>query len=155
MLILFSGTEESNLFRLYIKDTQTTLNTPVAGLEGWDSDFLQSQTLCNTPMFFSAEEINKSAGTSAAYTNVKRKSKVLFKINFSNMGANTVIRPKYVDSAGIITVGSAITITAIAEQEGTKYMSPLTVLDTYGAKLMTFKIESISAGTIDIRTAGV
>lgn len=156
MIILFAGRDEAPaLSDLYIRDVETDVNTPVAGNEGWDTDFLQAQTLCNTPLNFNASELGLAALAETLAYWCQRRSKVLLRVNFSNSGANAVIRPVYWDGAGVATIGSSVTITAIARQEGAAYMSPVEIFEPYGASKISFVIDSISAGTIDVRVAGV
>lgn len=157
MLILFSSAAEGDpmLANLHIKDSSDLTNVPVAGNTGWDNDFLQAQTLCSTPMLFGTEETGLVATNITSDEWYRRKSKALVKVNFSNAGANTVLRPLYQDSAGITSVGSTVTVTAIAKQEGALYMAPIEVFETYGSDKMSFIIESISVGTVNISSAGV
>lgn len=161
MLILFgatsgsSGPEPPELPNLHIQDAETLLNVPVAGNDGWDSDFLQAQTLCCIPMTFGTPELALAAhaGTETYWS--RRQSKVLVRINFSSSGANAVIRPLFTDTADVVSVGESVTVTALARQDGVAYMSPLQVFELYGANKIGFVIDSISAGTIDVSIAGV
>lgn len=159
MLILFSGGESGPtppvLPNLYIEDAETLIKVPVAGNTGWDSDFLQAQTLCYVPMSFGTPELGKVALDESEDYWCRRQSKALLRLNFSVSGANAVIRPLYTDDSNIITAGSTVTITAIARQDGAAYMAPVEVFEVYGANKVTFVIESISAGTIDLSVAGV
>jgi hypothetical protein len=160
MIILFSGDGGSgptppDLPNLHIQDAETLVNTPVAGNDGWESDFLQAQTLCYVPMSFGTPETGKVAlDESEAYWS-RRQSKALLRINFSNSGANTVIRPLYTDDSDVVSVGDSVTITATARQDGGAYMAPVEVFEVYGANKIAFVIESISVGTLDLSVAGV
>ena len=155
MLILFSGGGPPDQLNLHVQDTETLEDIPVAGIPGWESDFLQTQTLCCTPMSFGAPELGKIALDESNKYWCRRQSKALLRVNFSNAGANTVIRPLYVDDSGITSVGDTVTITALARQDDTAYMSPVEIYEVYGANMIAFLIESISAGTVDISVAGV
>lgn len=160
MLLLFSGDGGSGptppvLPNLYIQDAESLVNTPVAGNTGWDADFMQTQTLCCTPMSFETPEIGKVALDESEVYWCRRQSKALLRVNFSDSGANTVVRPLYTDDSSVVSVGDPVTITAIARQDGAAYMSPVEVFETYGANKIAFVIDSISAGTIDISIAGV
>lgn len=158
MLILFSGSVDGSppvLPTLSIKDAETLINTPVAGNTGWDSDFLQAQTMCNTPMTFSDPELGLAALAETGNLWCQRKSKALVRLNFSDSGANAVVRPKFIDSANIVSIGPSVTITAIARQDGAAYMAPLETFELYGASKVALIIDSISAGTVDYSIAGV
>lgn len=161
MLLLFSGDSGGSgpvtpeLPNLYIQDAETLVNTPVAGNEGWDSDFLQAQTLCYVPMSFGIPETGKVALNESALYWCRRQSKALLRINFSNAGANAVIRPLYTDDSDVVSMGDTVTITATARQDGAAYMAPVEVFEVYGANKIAFVVESISAGTLDLSVAGV
>lgn len=159
MIILFSGADEGplppTLPNLHIEDADTLVKVPVAGNNGWDSDFLQAQTLCYVPMSFETPEIGKVALDETETYWCRRQSKALLRVNFSDSGANAVIRPLYTDDSDVVSVGDSVTITALARQDVAAYMSPLEVFDVYGANKIAFVIDSISAGTVDISVAGV
>lgn len=159
MLILFTGTESGptppTLPNLHIQDSDTLVNVPVAGNDGWESDFLQAQTLCYVPMSFGTPETGKVALDESEEYWCRRQSKALLRINFSNSGANTVVRPLYTDDSDIVAIGDTVTITATARQDGAAYMAPVEVFEVYGANKIAFVIESISAGTLDLSVAGV
>ena len=156
MLILFTTPPGApDLPNLYIKDAETDVNTPVAGNTGWADDFLQAQTLCCTPLNLSTAETGLAALAETGYHWCHRRSKMLLRVIFSVSGANMVVRPLYWDDDDVKSVGAAVTITAIARQDGAAYMSPVEVFESYGAARMSFVIDSISAGTVDIRAAGV
>lgn len=159
MLILFSGGDSGptppTLPNLHIQDSSTLVNVPVAGNNGWESDFLQAQTLCYAPMSFGTPETGKVAlNESEAYW-CRRQSKALLRVNFSASGANTVVRPLYTDDSDVVSVGDTVTITAISRQDGAAYMSPIEIFEVYGANKIAFVIDSISVGTIDLSVAGV
>ena len=159
MLMLFSGGTSGPtppvLPNLHIQDSDTLVNVPVAGNDGWEDDFLQAQTLCYVPMSFGTPETGKVALDESEEYWCRRQSKALLRVNFSVSGANTVVRPIYTDDSDILSVGDPVTITAISRQDGAAYMAPVEVFEVYGANKIAFVIESISAGTIDISIAGV
>lgn len=155
LFLLFSGGDEPELPDLYIRDAESGLNVPVAGLSGWDDDFLQSQTLCYGPMEFLTQETLEVDAPSAAYW-CRRLSKILINLEFTVEGANCVFYPIYLDKNGVSVLGASITITATGSTlGGTNYIAPLQVLDTYGANKIQFLISSISSGTAYLRAAGV
>lgn len=159
MLILFSrsssGPTPPTLPNLYIKDAESLDNVPVAGNTGWSDDFLQAQTLCYAPLDFGTAETGMVAtDTSGSYW-MRRLAKAMLRVNFSTSGANAVIRPIYEDDDEILAVGDTVTVTATSHLDGTAFMAPVELFETYGANRISFYIESISAGTIDIRVAGV
>ena len=156
MIILFAGRDDPPaLPDLYIKDAESDINIPVAGNDGWDSDFLQAQTLCNVPLDFSDAETGLAALAETGTHWVQRKSKALLRVNFSDSGANAVVNPVYTDGNGIVSIGPTATITATTRQDGSAYMAPVESFDTFGATKIAFYVVSISAGTIDISVAGV
>ena len=156
MLILFTGRDTPPaLPDLYIRDAESEINIPVAGNDGWDSDFLQAQTLCNVPLNFSDAETGVAALAETGAHWVQRKSKALLRVNFSDSGANAVVNPVYLDTDDVVSIGPTVTITATTRQDGAAYMAPIESFDTFGASKVSFYIVSISAGTIDISVAGV
>jgi len=160
MLILFNqatggGPTPPVLPNLYIKDAESLVNTPVAGNTGWSDDFLQAQTLCYVPLEFAAEETGLAALAVTEQYWMHRLIKALVRVNFSNSGANAVIRPQYEDDNAVVAIGASVTITATSQLDGVAYMAPIEVFETYGANRIAFIIDSISAGTVDISVAGV
>jgi len=157
MIILFSTAEDPapSLPDLFIRDAESGTNIPVAGLDGWDDDYIQAQAITFAPMTFATELTGVVAtGQTGGYW-CRRLTKVLLRVNFSTSGANAVIRPLYYDANGVECIGDSVTVTAIARQDGSAYMSPVEFFDTYGANQMRFVVDSISAGTIDVSLAGV
>jgi hypothetical protein len=159
MLILFVTTQQEEeapaLPDLYIRDAESGVNTPVAGVDGWDADFLQTQTVCYAPMDFQAEETGKAAGGTTGQYWCRRLSKVLLRVNLSDAGANASIRPLYYDKDGLEVMGDAVTVNASFRQDGSVYMAPMEVFETYGANKIAFLVDSVSAGTVGISVAGV
>ncbi len=162
MLILFvasnagSGTDTApELPDLHIQDSQSGDHIPVGGIQGWDNDYLQAQTVCKAPMVFQAEEIGKNAGDDSSMYWCRRLSNGLVKVNFTDSGANAVIYPLYEDKNGVKSIGSAITVNAKSRQDGALYMAEMLVFDLLGANKFGIYIESISVGTINVMLAGV
>jgi len=155
LIILTSKIDPPALTDIKIRDAESGLNIAVGGLTGWDDDFLQAQAICYAPMILNEAKTGLSAASEIGLYWVRRYSKVVVRVSFSNAGANAVIRPLYYDTAEVEIAGDSATVTAIARQTGSLYMAPIEVFDTYGAKQMAFLVESISAGTIDIQIAGV
>lgn len=158
MLIIFvasQGEDAPALPDLYIRDAESGVNTPVAGIEGWDDDFLQTQTICYAPMDFQDTETGKGAADTTGQYWCRRLSKVLLRVTFSDPGANASIRPLYYDKDGLEAMGDAIAINATSRQDGSTYMAPVVVFETYGANKVAFLVESVSAGTVNISVAGV
>lgn len=159
MLIIFvassGGTPPPSLPDLHIKDAESGQNVPVAGLEGWDNDFLQAQTICYAPMDFQDPETGKVAGdTTQAYW-CRRLSKVLIRPLFSDAGATATITPLYYDKDNLESMGDSISISATTRQAGSDYMGRLAVVPTYGANRIAFLIETVSAGTLTLSMSGV
>jgi hypothetical protein len=159
MLILFVATQQEEeapaLPDLYIRDADSGVNTPVAGVEGWDADFLQTQTVCYAPMSFGEEESGIGVTDETGQYWCRRLSKILLRVNFSDAAANASIRPLYYDDDDIETMGDAVTVNAGSRQDGFAYMAPVEVFETYGANKVAFVLDSVSAGTINISVAGV
>lgn len=159
MLLVFVATKREEappeLPDLHVKDTATLQNVSVAGVFGWDGDFLQTQTITNAPMVFITSESSLGAGDSTADFWCRRLSKILLNCRFSESGANAVIRPIYKDSNDVKAFGDDVTITANSEIIDSDYGAPIEKLDTLGANKVGFKVISVSSGTVKIYAAGV
>lgn len=149
------GGDAPSLPDLYVQDAQTKELTPVAGLEGWDGDFLQTQTLTFAPMVFYRGGYLLSAGGVTVEFWCRRLSKALLNCKFSDSGATAAILPIYIDKNGILAYGETITISANSEVEDDKYGSNLSSISTYGTNKIKFKVISVSVGTVDVYMAGV
>jgi len=155
ILLVATGGEAPALPDLYIKDAESGANIPVGGVEGWDDDFLQTQTVCHAPMDFQEEETGVTAAYETSQYWCRRLSKVLLRVNFSDAGANASIRPLYYDKDDVEVMGDAVTVNASSRQDGSFYMAPMAIFETYGANKIAFVVESVSAGTVNISVAGV
>lgn len=155
MLILFSKTETLDLPDLYVKDAESGVAVPVAGVYGWDDDFLQTQTLTYSPLTFSdVSEFTSDGATSVFFC--KRLSKLLASLSFSDSGASVDIIPVFYDSNTVPVIGKSVTITATLEQNtSSQYMAELEEWPLNGASAIKLLIRNISAGTVYVRTAGV
>lgn len=157
LLLLFSAGEEPvvDLPDLYVRDAKSGLNVPVAGVFGWDEDFLQAQTLCYAPMSFLAQE-TLIEDTLTTINWCRRLSKVLINLEFSVSGANCVLYPVYLDQNDTTILGKAITITTSSQtMGGSNYIAPMEIIDTYGARQIQFLPDSISSGNVYMRVTGV
>lgn len=158
LLLLFSGGGEEpivDLPDLYVRDAKSGLNVPVAGVFGWDEDFLQAQTLCYAPMSFLDQE-TLVENTLTAMNWCRRLSKALISLEFSASGANCVLYPVYLDQNDVPILGKAITITASSQtMGGSNYVAPMEIVDTYGARRIQFLPDSISSGNVYMRVTGV
>lgn len=161
MLILFvatrGGAEEApNLRDLNVRDSSTSLSVPVAGLDGWDDDFLQVQTLTFAPCQLS-DEAAFTSGTLGDTDKFwcRRLLKGLVHAVFSDTGANATIRLLWYDKNGVEVVSEVITLTAGGRQAGARYMAPVHEFDLNGANKCAVEVVSISAGTVYIRQAGI
>jgi len=155
MLILFSGGIAPDLPDLYIRDSKSEEDTPVAGFEGWDGDFIQVQGVCNAPMDFLDPETGMVAGDETDRYWCRRLSKALVRLNFSDSGATADIRILYYDKDDVEIVGEKVTVAALSRQDGTAYMAEVAVFDTMGANQVAVLVESVSTGTVDVSLAGV
>jgi len=158
MLLLFTSANDPapSLPDLYIRDAESGSNIPVAGIDGWDDDFIQSQSLTYGPMTFEDVETGLIATNETGGYWCRRLSRVLLKATFSNSGANAVVWPIYYDANGVENIGDAVTITATTRTEGAGvYMAPMEFFETNGANQMRFYVVSVSAGTLNLSMAGV
>lgn len=164
MLIVFVATQDAGatteipapaLPDLHIQDSETGAHIPVAGLEGWDADFLQAQTVCFAPMDFQQPETGKVAGDVSLQYWCRRLSRMLLRASFSDAGASATFIPLYYDKDGVESLGDPVTVTATSRMDGSLYMGRLAVIDTYGADKMAVLVESVSAGTVNLALAGV
>lgn len=156
LVLLFNqGSEEVDLPDLYIRDAESGLNVPVAGIHDWDNDFLQVQSLCYGPMSFT----DLTALVLDTETDIfwcRRLSKILLNLEFSTASASCEIYPIFHDQNDVKILGTKITITASDQNlGGTNYVSPMTIFDTYGARKVSFLPVVISAGTVYFRVTGV
>jgi len=140
---------------LHVSDSLTRENVPVGGVEGWDADFLQTQTLCFAPMSFQAEDVGLVAGVETTMYWCRRLSKVIAKCSFSTAGASASIKPIYSDLNDIIVYGQSIPIVAGNILDGANFRADMELVQTYGANKLGFLLESISAGSLSIAVAGV
>ncbi len=162
MLILFVATSGSggsstppSLPDIHMQDSENLSHIPIGGVEGWDNDFLQAQTICYAPMDFQDQEAGKNAGEDSTMYWCRRLSKGVVRVNFSASGASTVLRPIFEDKDGLQAIGEQITVSATSRQDGSSYMGGVAVFDLLGANKFGVFIESITSGTIDISLAGV
>lgn len=159
LTILFAGGASESagpeLPDLYVADSLSGEDIPVAGVNGWDDDFLQTQTLSFAPMEFQAVNTSLSAGNSTSEYWTRRMSKAVINCLFSTSGANAVLLPIYHDKNGLLSYGSQITINAITETKNSDYCSTMEILETYGASKISFKVVSVSVGTVKVHLAGV
>lgn len=157
MILLFVATQGNDapiLPDLHIKDSSTSANIPVAGVEGFDDDFIQVLGTCNAPMVFAAEETLVASTETATYW-CRRLSKVIAKVEFTAASANCVLFPVYHDKNDVKCIGDAVTVTATSFQDGSRYMASIPIVETYGANKISFYCQSISAGSVYLRAAGV
>lgn len=140
---------------LYVKDSLSSLNKPVGGLDGWDGDYLQAQTLTFAPLSF----LDLGSFTSNGDTNsvwCRRLFKGLANLAFSDVGATVNIRIVAWDSDLNEMVSDTIAVTA-----GTRinsdgyYMAPVYEFPLNGASRIGLALDTISAGTVYVKLAGV
>ncbi len=156
MLILFTEVEGEgpDLPDLNIADSSTSLDVPVAGIEGWDNDFIQVLKQSYAPMsMVSAGGLAVDAQTILFWT--KRLSQVTIRVEFTDSGASCTLYPVYFDANDVIVLGESITLTATAYQVSGRYLAPVGVVETYGARKIAFFTTAISAGSAYLQAAGV
>jgi hypothetical protein len=157
MLIIFGNAPQGgippSLPDLHIKDSVTDVDVPVGGVEGWDADYLQAQTICFAPMVFEDEESGVSGESDSYWT--RRLSRFLVHLEFSDSGASATIRVTRQDKNDVKTVSGQNTIQATSTQNGSAYIGELKEFETFGANKMSVIVESVSAGTVNLRCAGV
>jgi len=160
MLIVFAatrgGTEAPpDLRDLHVKDSDSGVDVPVAGLDGWDNDFMQSEILTFAPCQFTDEKSFTGQGDTDKMW-CRRLSKGLSHVTFSSSGANVSLRPLWYDKNGVETIGATTTVTATSRQDGdSHYIAPVFEFNLNGANQCAVEIVSISAGTAYVRLAGV
>jgi hypothetical protein len=140
---------------LHVRDSYLKINVPVAGVPGWDNDFLQTQTITNAPLEFSSADVGLSSGSLSTEYWCRRLSKIILNMSFSDSGANATVRILRKDKNNIRCYGELRTVTALSHAVGSNYGSEIEVFESYGANKMRVLVESISSGTVDIRLAGV
>lgn len=158
LLLVFASADSPapSLPHISILDVDLDVPVPVAGLEGWDEDFIQTSAKQFAPMDFGSPKVDQIlAGISTVYW-CRRVSKILLSCAFSISGANASIRIAFEDKSENTYYGEARTLTAVAAQnDDSKYYSPIESYDSLGANKVWFIVESISAGNVDIAAAGV
>ena len=147
------GSTPPELPDLDIADATSGVAVPVAGIEGWDDDYIQTQALCFAPLVFEAEETSLT-GEGIEYW-ARRLSKILVRCSFSDSGATAQIRLVYKDKNDVKSFSASQSITALNIMEGGKYMADLVSFDTYGANKVSVYVESVSSGSVNIQLAGV
>lgn len=159
MIILFSpknggGPTPPALPDIYVKDTELEVNRPVGCLLDWDGDYLQATAIAYAPLSFVDAETLAAAARSGEYWS-RRLSKVILNGKFSTSGANAVVRVVYFDENDVEMMGPEITLTATAFQDGSDYMATMAEVITHGANKVAVEVVSVSAGTFQLRLAGV
>jgi hypothetical protein len=139
---------------LHIQDSENNNHIPVGGVEGWDNDYLQAQTICFAPLVFQSE-IAKAGGDETDFYWCRRLSTVLVSLRFTDAGAIASIRIKYEDKNGVIAVGESMPVSATAAQDNSRYLGAIQSISTNGANRVAVIIESVSSGLVDIDIAGI
>ena len=157
MLLVFANASAASsapdLPDLDIADATTGLAIPVAGIQGWDADYIQTQSLAYAPQSFEDEEIAVLGQTDEYW--VRRLSKFLASLTFSAAGATAQVRAVFIDKNGHKSYSVAVTVPSSNIQEGGRYVADLLVFETYGANKMSLYVESVSSGDVNIQIAGV
>jgi hypothetical protein len=139
-----------------IRDAQTRLPVPVAGIESENGKFLQSAVMTYSPLEYTvvADAVSSEEWYSLA-VNVERKSIVIMRCSFSDSGANAVIRFVLYDQPGLALPSATFTVTASDLQQDGRYLAPMQTFNAYGAVQVKIYIDSISAGDVTIHLAAV
>ena len=156
MLILFSGREEApSLPTLYVMDSLTSEDIAVAGVQGWDDDYIQAQTICNAPMEMQPEVI-LNEGSLTPYYWCRRLSKVVLRASSDNASDVITIRPLLLDVNDIEILCDDIVISISDHAVDNRYIAPMEIIPIYGAKRVTFKVIDISiSSSVGIMVSGV
>jgi len=160
MLIVFAatqgGTEQApDLRDLHVKDSDSGVDIPVAGLDGWDNDFMQSEIITFAPCQYTDEESFTGQGDTDKMW-CRRLSRGLVHVTFNTSGANISIRPLWYDRNGVEAIGSTTMVTATSRQDSdSHYMAPVFEFDLNSANKCAIEIVWVSAGTAYVRLAGV
>ncbi len=162
MLIVFVATQEGSepvpapaLRDLMVEDAVTKLPVPIAGLGGWDDDYLQTQLLTFAPCEYSDEEDGVAAFDTGKFW-CRRLFKGLAFLTFSDAAATCVITPLFYDAADVETLGTAFTVTATSRVDGdSHYMAAVAEFELNGANKCALQVATPSAGTVYVRQSGV
>ncbi|OYT14765.1 MAG: hypothetical protein B7C24_16575 [Bacteroidetes bacterium 4572_77] len=140
---------------LDIMDNTSEESVPVGGLEGWDADYLQTQTITFAPLaFIDLGEFTTDGDSSVFWC--QRLSKAIAKIAFSVSAATVDVRAIWYDSFMNEIVSDVTTLTATLRTDGDGYyMAPAFEFDLNGAARIGLAFESISSGSVYAKLAGV
>ncbi len=159
MLLIFknstvSGSTPPILPDLHVKDSASGLDIPVGGIEGWDDDFLQTQTVTYAPQVFSASTVTTVDGFSDLYW-CMRLSRIVISVGFSTPGASCTLFPLWIDKNGVRTIGADIPVASTTTQVNALYLAANVFAELHGAYQVKIGVRSISGGSVSIRLAGV
>jgi len=140
---------------LAVTDIDTSESIPIGGLHGWDNDYLQTQTITYAPLeFIDVGEFTGNSDTNSYWC--QRLSKGIAKIAFSNTGASVNVRTLWYDNDLNEIMGDATTLTATTRTDTAgHYMSNVHTFDLFGASRIALALDTISAGTVYVKLAGV
>jgi len=155
MLILFSTVETLDMPDLHVKDSEDNTNIPVAGIEGWDDDYIQVVALCNAPCNLLGPGIGLVVSEETSEYYCRRLSKINISPEFSTSGATAKIRLKFKDNSDRIFITPELDLIATSIQNGSLYIGEHIVVETYGAKSVKAIVTSISTGTVALYLAGI
>ena len=157
MIIIFGTPEQVsvNLPDLYVQDSKSKNNIPVAGLEGWDNDFLQTQTITYAPLILQNMGSFSSDGETTVFS-CKRLSKLLISLAFSSSGASVDIYPVFFDKNDLQVLGKKLSISATSVTDSSsRYMASVEDVSLNGASKVKLLVKNISSGTVHVLGAGV
>jgi len=143
------------LMDLKVRDSQSGMNVPVGGLEGFDSDYLQAQTITYAPLtFIDLGEFTTDGDSISAWC--LRLSKGIIQLSFSVALATVNMRILGYDTLLNEMVSDVIPMTAGTRTDGNgDYMAPAYEFDLNGASRIAVAFDTISSGSVYGKLAGV
>jgi hypothetical protein len=158
MLTLFQPTSEATppvLPDLHIEDSVSAEDMPVAGIEGWDSDYIQVISICNAPCDLQGDGTQLAVNGASAQFWCRRLSTLLLSSEFSEAAATAKIRLKFTDKNDKVFVTEELDLLATSIQNGSLYIGEILKYELTGANQVSAIITQISAGTVALYLAGV
>jgi len=158
MLILFSkddGASPPTLPDLHVEDSATEVDTPVAGIQGWDNDYIQVVAACAAPCFLQGDDSQLSVNGETDQFWCRRLATLVISSEFSDAAATAKIRLKFTDKNDRVFVTPEIDLVATTITNNSLYIGEVMKYDLDGANQVSAVLTNISAGTVALYLAGV
>jgi hypothetical protein len=144
---------------LYIRDASTGEAVPVAGIFGWDDEYLQSQSISYQPLNFGEDGVNEdmNEGDETNPMWLTRLSKLIVQPSFSVSEATGKFRVFYRDAGNKVLMSEEYLVSGDMESPSVseEYLGEVQKLDSLGATWVTVIITEISTGTMNIKLSGI